>query len=153
MAEVEVDAETGLITILQYTVVHDCGTVLNPMIVDGQIDGGVAHGLGNALMERVAFSDEGQPLTTTFMDYRIISAGEMPPLTKVHTETPAPHNPLGVKGAGEGGTLPATAAVCAAVDDALSEFGVVANRYPLTPAVVRELIAKSRAGSAQTQPD
>ncbi|MDH3499333.1 MAG: xanthine dehydrogenase family protein molybdopterin-binding subunit [Acidimicrobiia bacterium] len=141
VAEVDVDVETGLLTVLRYTVVHDCGTVLNPMIVDGQIDGAVAHGLGNALVERVVFSDDGQPLTTTFMDYRIMSAAEMPArLSKIHTETPSPDNPLGVKGAGEGGTLPVTAAIAAAVENALSSFGVVANQYPLTPATIRALI-------------
>lgn len=140
VAEVEVDSETGLVTVLRYTVAHDCGTVLNPMIVDGQIDGGVAHGLGNALMERVSFSDEGQPLVTTFMDYRVLTAAEMPPLVKVHTETPSPLNPLGVKGAGEGGTLPAAAAVASAVEDALAGRGVVVDRHPLTPETVRRLI-------------
>lgn len=139
-AEVEVDPLTGLVTVLDYVVVHDCGTVINPMIVDGQIDGAVAHGIGNALAERTLFSDDGQPLATTFMDYRIVSAVEMPPLTKVHTVTPAPDNPLGVKGAGEGGTLPVAATIAAAVEDALAELGVVVNRYPLTPSVVRDLI-------------
>ncbi len=153
IAEVEVDVETGLIVVQNYTVVHDCGTVLNPMIVDGQIDGAVAHGLGNALCERVVFSDDGQPLTTTFMDYRIVSAGEMPPLNKIHTETPAPDNPLGAKGAGEGGTLPVTAAICAAVENALSDFGVVADRYPLTPEAVRDLIAAGDPDATRTQHD
>ncbi len=142
--EVEVDPETGLITIGRYTVVHDCGTVLNRMIVDGQIDGAVVHGLGNALAERVVFSEDGQPLTTTFMDYRILSAPESPSVHKLHTETPSPDNPLGVKGAGEGGTLPVTAAVAAAVEDALREYGVVVTGYPLTPATVRRLIDEVR---------
>ena len=140
VAEVEIDPETGLVTVPRYTVVHDCGTVLNPMIVDGQIDGALAHGLGNSLVERVAFNDDGQPLTSTFMDYRILSAVEMPSnLTKVHTETPSPDNPLGVKGAGEGGTLPVAAAVAAAVEDALGG-SVIVDHYPIAPSTVHALI-------------
>lgn len=132
IAEVEVDPETGQVTVVDYVVVHDCGTILNPMIVDGQIDGGVAHGLGNALLERVVYSESGQPLTTSFMDYRVMNAVDMPTLTKMHTETPSPFNPLGAKGAGEGGTLPAAAAVVAAIEHALSQFGVVVNHYPVS---------------------
>jgi carbon-monoxide dehydrogenase large subunit len=143
VVEAEVDTETGLVTILNYSVAHDCGTILNPMIVDGQIDGGVAHGLSNALYERIVYSEDGQPLTTTFMDFRIPTAVEMPPLSKVHTVTPSPDNPLGVKGAGEGGTIPAMAAVAAAVEDALSDLGVVVDRYPLTPSVVRAMIEEA----------
>jgi carbon-monoxide dehydrogenase large subunit len=102
------------------------------MIVDGQIDGGVAHGLGNALMERVRFTEEGQPLSTSFMDYRTMTAADMPPLVKIHTETPSPTNPLGAKGAGEGGTIPAAAAVVSAVEHALAETGVVPNHHPVS---------------------
>ena len=146
VAEVEVDPETGLVTVLHYSVAHDCGTVLNPMIVDGQIDGGVAHGLSNALLERVVYSAEGQPLTTTFVDFRIPTAMEMPPLSKVHTVTPSPDNPLGAKGAGEGGTIPAMAVVAAAVENALAHLGVVVDRYPLTPEVVRSMIMEASNG-------
>ncbi len=145
VAEVEVDVETGFVTVLNYSVAHDCGTILNPMIVDGQIDGGVAHGLSNALLERVVYSQEGQPLATTFMDFRIPTALDMPRLAKVHTVTPAPDNPLGAKGAGEGGTIPAMAAVASAVEDALADLGVTIDRYPLLPSVVHRLIAE-RAG-------
>ncbi len=132
VAEVEIDPESGHIQVVNYVVVHDCGTLLNPMIVDGQIDGGVAHGLGNALMERVRFTDEGQPLSTSFMDYRTMTAADMPPLVKVHTETPSPTNPLGAKGAGEGGTIPAAAAVVSAVEHALAGTGVVPNHHPVS---------------------
>ncbi len=132
VAEVEVDAETGHVSVANYVVVHDCGTILNPMIVDGQIDGGVAHGLGNALMERVQFTEDGQPLTTSFMDYRVMTAADMPPLVKIHTETPSPTNPLGAKGAGEGGTIPAAAAVVSAVEHALDARGVVLNHHPVS---------------------
>lgn len=140
VAEVEVDAETGLVTVVRYSVAHDCGTILNPVIVDGQIDGGVAHGLSNALLERVVYTEDGQPRTTTFMDFRIPTAMEMPPLEKVHTVTPAPDNPIGVKGAGEGGTIPAAAAVASAVEDAVSDLGVQVDRQPLTPDVVYGMI-------------
>jgi len=132
VAEVEIDTDTGQVSVVNYVVVHDCGTILNPMIVNGQIDGGVAHGLGNALSERVVFSDSGQPLTTSFMDYQVMTAGDMPPLTKIHTETPSPFNPLGAKGAGEGGTLPAAAAVISAIEHALGEFDVVVNHHPVS---------------------
>jgi carbon-monoxide dehydrogenase large subunit len=132
IAEVELDPETGQVTVVNYVVVHDCGTVLNPMIVEGQIDGGVAHGLGNALSEQVVFSESGQPLTTSFMDYRLMTAVDMPPLTKLHTETPSPFNPLGVKGAGEGGTLPAAAAVISAIEHALSQYEIVVNHHPIS---------------------
>lgn len=135
--EVEVDPETGWVRVVSYTVAHDCGTVLNPMIVAGQIDGGVAHGLGNALSERVCFDDTGQPLVTTFVDYRIPSSAETPSVVKLHTETPSNTNALGARGAGEGGTIPAMAAVVAAVENAL---GVVVDRYPLDPPTVLALI-------------
>jgi carbon-monoxide dehydrogenase large subunit len=131
VAEVEIDPDTGHVAVVNYVVVHDCGTLLNPMIVDGQIDGGVAHGLGNALMERVQYDDYGQPLTTSFMDYRLMTAADMPPLVKIHTETPSPTNPLGAKGAGEGGTIPAAAAVVSAIEHALEAHGVVVNHHPV----------------------
>jgi carbon-monoxide dehydrogenase large subunit len=141
VVEVEVDPETGHVVVANYVVVHDCGTLLNPMIVDGQIDGGVAHGLGNALLEEIRFSEDGQPLTTSFMDYRLVTAADMPPLTKIHTETPSPTNPLGAKGAGEGGTIPAAAAVASAVEDALEGTGITVDRYPISPEWVRTAIA------------
>jgi carbon-monoxide dehydrogenase large subunit len=132
VAEVEIDPETGRVEVTSYTVVHDCGIMLNPMIVDGQIDGGVAHGLGNALRESTRFSDDGQPLATSFMDYLLTSAGEMPPLTKIHFETPAPGNPLGAKGAGEGGTIPVAAAVASAVEHAIDDPAVTVRHYPVS---------------------
>jgi carbon-monoxide dehydrogenase large subunit len=143
IAEVEIDPETGHVVVANYVVVHDCGTLLNPMIVDGQIDGGVAHGLGNALSEEIRFSDDGQPLTTSFMDYRLMTAADMPPLTKIHTETPSPTNPLGAKGAGEGGTIPAAAAVASAVEHALEGTGVRVGHYPISSEWVHEAIAQA----------
>jgi carbon-monoxide dehydrogenase large subunit len=141
VAEVEVDPKTGHVVVANYVVVHDCGTRLNPMIVDGQIDGGVAHGLGNALLEEIRFSEDGQPQTTSFMDYRLMTAVDMPPLTKIHTETPSPTNPLGAKGAGEGGTIPAAAAVASAVEDALEGTGATVAHYPISSEWVRRAIA------------
>jgi carbon-monoxide dehydrogenase large subunit len=143
VAEVEIDPETGHVTVVSYVVVHDCGTLLNPMIVDGQIDGGVAHGLGNALMEQVIYDETGQPLTTSFMDYRLMTAADMPPLVKVHTQTPSPNNPLGAKGAGEGGTIPAAAAVASAIEHALEGRGVVVNHYPVSMEWVYRAIAEA----------
>ncbi|HEU4918050.1 MAG TPA: xanthine dehydrogenase family protein molybdopterin-binding subunit [Acidimicrobiia bacterium] len=143
VAEVEVDPETGHVVVAGYVVVHDCGTLLNPMIVDGQIDGGVAHGLGNALSEEVRFSEDGQPLTTSFMDYRLITAADMPPLTKIHTQTPSPTNPLGAKGAGEGGTIPTAAAVASAVEHALVGMGIIVDHYPIGSEWVRRAISQA----------
>lgn len=143
VAEVEIDRDTGHTTVVSYVVVHDCGTVLNPMIVDGQIDGGVAHGLGNALSERVVYDEAGQPLTTTFMDYRIMTAVDMPTLTKIHTETPSPNNPLGAKGAGEGGTIPAAAAVVAAIEDALGDQVAPITHHPISTEWVFEALRKT----------
>jgi carbon-monoxide dehydrogenase large subunit len=148
VAEVEIDPETGHVGVVGYVVVHDCGTILNPMIVDGQIDGGVAHGLGNALMERVHYTESGQPSTTTFMDYQIMTAADMPPLTKVHFETPSPTNPLGAKGAGEGGTIPAAAAVVSAIEHALSDREVVINHYPVSSEWVYRALNSMPDGTA-----
>jgi aerobic carbon-monoxide dehydrogenase large subunit len=142
VAEVEVDPETGHVSVVRYVVVHDCGTMLNPMIVDGQIDGGVAHGLGNALLERVVHDESGQPLTTSFMDYQLMTAADMPALTKVHMETPSPTNALGAKGAGEGGTIPAAAAVVSALEHALGEGAGPITHYPVGAEWVLEAIQR-----------
>ncbi len=131
VAEVEVDPESGHIDVVQYVVVHDCGTLLNPMIVDGQIDGGVVHGLGNALTEEIRYWESGQPMSTSFLDYRLMTALDVPNLIKIHRESPSPTNPLGVKGAGEGGTIPAAAVVASAVEHALDRHGVIVNHYPI----------------------
>jgi carbon-monoxide dehydrogenase large subunit len=142
VAEVEIDPETGHVSVERYVVVHDCGTMLNPMIVDGQIDGGVAHGLGNALLERVVHDESGQPLTTSFMDYQLMTAADMPALTKIHTDTPSPTNALGAKGAGEGGTIPAAAAVVSAIEHALGEGVGTITHYPVRAQWVLEAIQR-----------
>ncbi|MGE0566209.1 MAG: molybdopterin cofactor-binding domain-containing protein [Pseudolabrys sp.] len=133
VVEVEVDPMTGAVSFVNYAVAHDSGTIINPLVVDGQVQGGVAHGIGNALLEWMKYDENGQPLTTTFADYLLPMATDVPDCKITHVESPTPLNPLGVKGAGEGGTIPAAAAIIAAVEDALSEFGVHFAETPLVP--------------------
>jgi carbon-monoxide dehydrogenase large subunit len=144
IAEVEVDPETGAVRIVNYTVAHDSGTLINPLIVDGQIQGGVAHGIGNALLEWMGYDANAQPVTTTFADYLLPGACDVPHITAAHLETPSPLNPLGVKGAGEGGTIPAAAAIIAAIENALDPFGVKLNESPMTPDRIVAAIEKAR---------
>src|SRR5216684_2435365 len=131
-AVVEVDAETGAVRILRYVAVDDCGTMINPMVVEGQVHGGIAHGIGNALLEEVVYDAAGQLVTGTLMEYALPRAADVPTLEVHHVVTPSPLNPLGVKGAGEGGTLPAPAAIANAVADALRPLGVEVTEMPLT---------------------
>jgi carbon-monoxide dehydrogenase large subunit len=131
-AVVEVDPDTGAVRILRYVAVDDCGTVINPMIVEGQVHGGIAHGIGNALLEEVVYDDAGQLATGTLMEYALPRATDVPSLEVHHVVTPSPLNPLGVKGAGEGGTLPAPAAIANAVADALRPLEVAVTEMPLT---------------------
>jgi carbon-monoxide dehydrogenase large subunit len=145
VAEVEVDIQTGAVRILNYSVAHDSGTLINPLIVDGQIQGGVAHGIGNALFELMAYDANAQPLTTTFADYLLSSSTEVPAVKSAHLETPSPLNPLGVKGAGEGGTIPAAAAIIAAIENALQPFGIRFTDSPLTPDRIVAAIRGNRA--------
>jgi carbon-monoxide dehydrogenase large subunit len=145
VAEVEVDPFTGAVTLVDYTVAHDSGIIINPLIVDGQVQGGVAHGVGNALFEWMKYDAGAQPLTTTFQDYLLPAAPDVPTCRIEHVETPNPLNPLGVKGAGEGGTIPAPAAIISAIEDALSPFGVHFSEMPLTPD--RIVDALRRAGA------
>jgi CO/xanthine dehydrogenase Mo-binding subunit len=128
-AVVEVDRDTGVVRLLRYVAVDDCGVMINPMVVEGQVHGGIAHGIGNALLERVVYDEAGQLTTGTLMDYALPRAADVPSLDVRHVVTPSPLNPLGVKGAGEGGTLPAPAAIANAVADAL---GVNVTEMPLT---------------------
>lgn len=137
----EVDIDSGEVRLLRYVVAHDCGRLINPLLVDGQVIGGVVHGIGNALFERMHYSADGQPVSTSYADYLLPTATEMPRIEIVHIETPSPLNPIGVKGAGEGGTIPAAACVIAAIEDALSPLGVRIAEHPISPARIRELIA------------
>ena len=145
IAEVAVDPFTGGVRLLRYTVAHDSGRIINPLIVDGQVQGGVAHGIGNALFEQMKYNQGAQPLTTTFQDYLLPTALDVPGCDIEHVETPNPLNPLGVKGAGEGGTIPAPAAIISAVEDALSAFGVRFTEMPLTPDRIVDALRKAGA--------
>jgi carbon-monoxide dehydrogenase large subunit len=136
-AVVKVDVVTGVIEVVEYVVVHDCGTVINPTIVAGQIQGGVAQGIAGALYEQVHYSDGAQPQSASFMDYLIPTAIEIPAVTMDHFVSPAPGIPLGVKGAGEAGTIGAAAAITNAITDALREFEVDVTSTPVTPTIVR----------------
>ncbi len=143
LAVVELDHETGALHILRYVAGDDCGRILNRTIVDGQTIGGIAHGISNALLEELIYDENAQLLTTSFMDYAIPTTMEMPRVELVSHETPSTMNPLGAKGAGEGGTIAALATIANAVSDALAPFGVEVTEVPLTPQRVWNLINKT----------
>jgi len=145
VVEVEVDIETGGVRILRYSALQDSGTRINPAMVDGQVKGGVAHGIGNALYEFMNYDASGQPLTTTFAEYLLPTAAEIPAVDTMYKETPSPLNPLGAKGVGEAGTIPTAAAVISAVEDALAPFGVHIAQTPVMPQKILELIAEAKA--------
>lgn len=142
VAVVEVDPETGKISILKYVIAYDVGKAINPMLVKGQLIGGLAQGIGGAILEELVYDDQGQLLTTTFMDYLLPTTTEMPAVTVIQIleDTPTPVNPLGVKGAGEGGIAGASAAISNAVADALSPLGVSVTMLPLSPNRILGLI-------------
>ncbi|WP_328908551.1 xanthine dehydrogenase family protein molybdopterin-binding subunit [Streptomyces sp. NBC_00234] len=139
-AVVEVDEHTGEVEILHYVVVHDAGNIVNPMIAEGQVTGGIAQGIGGALYEEMVYGPDGQPRTGTYMDYLVPTSSEIPDLDMDEIFTPSPMNDLGVKGLGEGGAIAPQAVLAGAVEDALRPFGVVVRRGPLSPSRVRELI-------------
>jgi carbon monoxide dehydrogenase subunit G len=130
---VEVDRETAEVKIRRYVVVHDCGVQINPMIVEGQIHGGVAAGIGNAFYEQLVFDDGGQLLNASLMDYLMPTSLDVPVMELGHLETPSPLNPLGVKGVGEAGAIPTGALFAQAVEDALAGTGVEITEIPLSP--------------------
>ena len=138
-AVVEIDRDTGQVQILRYVAHHDSGRIINPMVVEGQIHGGVAQGIGGALFERIAYGEEGQILNATFMDFLMVTAAEMPRIEEVHTETPSPNNPLGIKGVGEAGTIPVSATIANAISDALN---TPVDHMPVTPEEVLTLAGK-----------
>jgi len=142
--EVEIDPDTGDARITRYVVAHDCGRLINPRLVDGQIRGGVVHGIGNALFERMQHDEAGQPLTTTYGDYLLPAASEMPDIEIHHIETPSPRNPIGVKGAGEGGTIPAAACVISAIEDALGATAPPITMHPVSPEQILQWINISK---------
>jgi carbon-monoxide dehydrogenase large subunit len=141
-ATVRVDAETGETRVLRYVVVHDCGRVVNPLLAEGQIRGGVAQGVGGALFEELVYGDGADLLTASLMDYPVPRAREVPSIDLDHLESPSPRNPLGVKGLGEGGAIPGPAVLANAIEDALQPFGVVIQNAPVTPARLRGLLAR-----------
>lgn len=149
-AVVEVDTDTGQVEILDYLVVEDCGRVVNPLIVDGQIHGGVAQGIGSALLEEFSYDEDGQPKETTFMDYLMPGSGEVPDIRIEHMETLSPFTVLGIKGMGEGGAIAPPAAVANAVTDALRDLDVAVNQTPITPARLWRAIHQRTGRDART---
>jgi carbon-monoxide dehydrogenase large subunit len=141
---VDVDVETGKVRVVRYIAVDDCGPAINPALIDGQVHGGVAHAIGQALYEQVVYDDTGQLITSTFVDYALPTAAELPSFETDRTETPSPVNSLGVKGVGEAGTIAASAAVTNAVIDALRPLGVTYMDMPLTPLRVWNAIQEAR---------
>jgi CO/xanthine dehydrogenase Mo-binding subunit len=136
-AEVEIDPATWEIDVVNYAVVHDCGTVINPMIVEGQVHGGVAQGVGGALYERLAYDADGQLQNASYMDFLMPYASEVPDVAIDHQQTPSPLNPLGIKGAGEAGVIPGTAALASAIEDAV---GRRITRMPISPTELFDLV-------------
>ncbi len=145
-AVVEVDVDTGRVHVRKYGIAYDVGRAINPMIVDGQLVGALAQGIGGALLEELAYDDQGQLLTTSFMDYLLPTVAEMPDVTvaRILEETPTPLNPLGVKGVGEGGSSGTGAAIANAVADALTPLGVTITALPLTPSKLVALVDAAR---------
>lgn len=145
LAVVEVDPDTGGIEILRYAIVEDCGPMINPMIVEGQIFGGIAQGIGSAIYEEFIYDEDGHLMTTTFMDYLLPGTTEVPNMEVFHLETPSPFTVGGIKGMGEGGAIAPGAVIAGAVEDALSPLGqVTVDRLPLTPERVRGYVDSAR---------
>jgi carbon-monoxide dehydrogenase large subunit len=134
VCEVEVDIATGRVAITRYVVVHDCGRMINPLMVEGQVQGAIAHGIGATLYEWMLYDSNGQPLTTNYADYLLPTSDVVPRIEIHHMESPSPTNPLGVKGAAESGTIGAPAAIVSAIEDALKPFRVRITDLPITPA-------------------
>ena len=132
-----------MVDIKRYIVVHDCGKVINPMILEGQIQGGVAQGIGNSFYEQLVYDDFGQLLNGSFMDYLLPTATDVPHIESDHIETPSPLNPLGVKGAGEAGSIPVGALFAQALENALSDYDLEICEIPLSPNRLFELIQEA----------
>jgi aerobic carbon-monoxide dehydrogenase large subunit len=143
LAVVEVDPWLGQVKVLRYLVVHDCGVVVNPTVVEAQVAGGVAQGIGGALLEELIYDDEGQLLTGSFMEYLVPRSTGLPGIDVLHLQTPSARNPLGLKGVGEAGTIGPPAVIAGAVEDALAPFGARVDRCPLPPHVVAGLVPDS----------
>ena len=141
---VEIDRDTGQVEIVKYAVVDDCGTRLNPVVVQGQLEGSVAQGIGAALFEEYVYDEDAQPLTTTYMDYLMPTVNEIPALVRDEVVTPSPFTPLGAKGCGEGAIHTTPAAVMCAVNDALAPLGTLAREVPAAPNRVWKLIRETK---------
>ncbi len=148
---VEVDPETGQIEILKYCMVHDAGTIVNPLLADANLHGGIAQGLGAALYEQIVYDEAAQPLTATFMDYTIPTAVEIPRMELAHQETPTPFTPLGTKGVGESGVGAPLGALCNAVEDAFPDLDITLNEVPLTPSRVWSAIQEAKTGAPERE--
>ena len=141
---VEVDPETMMIDIKKFVVVHDCGKVINPLILEAQIHGGVAHGIGNSFYEQLVFDSNGQLLNASFMDYLLPTANDVPKIESDHIETPSPLNPLGVKGAGEAGAIPVGALFAQAIENALADKNIEICEIPLSPNRLFEIVQEAQ---------
>ncbi|MGH7277707.1 MAG: xanthine dehydrogenase family protein molybdopterin-binding subunit, partial [Candidatus Rokuibacteriota bacterium] len=150
---VEVDPETAEIRIVKYVTVHDAGTIINPLIAEGQIYGGALHGLGGALYEELAYDESGQCLTASFMDYVVPSAGEAPTIDIAHIVSPSPLTPLGSKGLGESSSMTVPAVIANAVSDALTPLGIRINELPMTPSRLWKLMREARPGAEGDRPE
>ncbi|MGH2404006.1 MAG: molybdopterin cofactor-binding domain-containing protein [bacterium] len=149
---VEVDPQTAQVRILAYLAAHDCGTVVNPDLVEGQLIGGVANGVGNTLYERLVYDDQGQLLTATFLDYALCSATEAAPVHTTHLESPSPLNPLGAKGAGEGGIIPVASVLAQAIEDALEGYDIRITRLPILPEAIFAALERAPVGAFGNAP-
>lgn len=149
IARVRVDIETGLVKVTDYAVVEDCGTLVNPLIVDGQIRGGVAQGIGQALLEELRYTDDGQPTSVTFGDYSVPSALEVPRIEVIHQCTPSPFSEFGIKGMGEGGCVGPPAAIGNAVRNALTAYGVAVDRTPMSPDYLLGQLLQARVSTSE----
>jgi aerobic carbon-monoxide dehydrogenase large subunit len=152
VVEVAVDIELCAVKIERYVAIHDSGRLINPMIVDGQITGGIAHGIGNALYELMGYDDTAQPITTTLAEYLLPTATDVPHIETLYRETISPANPLGAKGVGEAGTIPAAAAIISAIEDALSPFAIRISNTPLTPEMLFDAIVAARGRGLSASP-
>ena len=151
MAEVEVDPETGAVTVERYTAVDDYGTIINPMVVAGQVHGAITQGIGQALMERAAYDPQsGQLVSGSFMDYIVPRAGDVPSYDVTFNGVPCTTNPLGVKGSGEAGAIAGFPAVANAIMDALSCYGVRELEGPASPETIWRAIAKGRVAEGNS---
>jgi carbon-monoxide dehydrogenase large subunit len=144
---VEVDTATGFTKFLDYVVCEDGGTLINPMVVEGQLLGGIAQGIGTALLEEMPFDDSGQPLATTLADYMLPGAGEMPTVRIEHMQTPSPFSKYGQKGIGEGGAIAPPAAIINAINDALADLNAEVLMVPASPQRIKQALSASRSST------